>query len=88
MSETGSTPRPELVQLAPAGTTWLTFGQAMQHLCATPGSTVRRVAWGPDPSVLLINEQDWLCIRKPDGSVRQALLCREDLANDDWVIGG
>jgi len=72
--------------IAPRGVT-LTFGDALLHLATTPGATIRRLAWAPDSSVLLIAEDQVLTLRKPAGTVHHALITREDIINNDWVVG-
>jgi len=66
----------------------LNFGDALQYLCAHPQSTIRRLGWAPDTqSVLLLNEEGTVTLRKPSGSLHPALFNTGDIEGTDWVTG-
>ena len=66
----------------------LNFGDALQYLCAHPQSTIRRLGWAPDTkTVLLLNEEGTVTLRKPSGTVHPALFNTGDIEGTDWVVG-
>jgi len=66
----------------------LDFGDALQYLCAHPQSTIRRLGWAPDTqSVLLLDEDGFLTLRKPTGTLHKAIISTGDIEGTDWVVG-
>jgi hypothetical protein len=66
----------------------LDFGAALQHLCAVEKSTIRRLGWAPDTqTVLLLNEEGTVTLRKPSGTLHPALFNTGDIESTDWVTG-
>jgi hypothetical protein len=65
----------------------LSFGDALQKLATQACKAIRRLGWGMDTSVLLLDEEGFLTIRKPEGTLHKAFICTEDIINGDWVVG-
>jgi hypothetical protein len=66
----------------------LSFGDALQHLVNVPKSAIRALGWAPDTtSVLLLNEEGMLTLRKPTGVLHPALITSADIERTDWVTG-
>ena len=83
MSNQTPSPNPPVV-LVP---TPLAFGEALHKLATQECKAIRRLGWGTDTSVLLLDEEGFLTIRKPAGTVHKAFIHTEDVINADWVVG-
>jgi hypothetical protein len=64
----------------------LSFGDAVWTLATQKCKAIRRLGWGTDTSVLLFDEESFLMLRKPGGTLHKAFLCTEDVVNSDWVV--
>jgi hypothetical protein len=63
----------------------MTFGAALEWLAQSPLRQIRRVGWEADMSVLLFDEEGFLTLKKPAGTLHKAFICTEDVINADWV---
>ena len=65
----------------------LDFGVALTKLATKQCKAIRRLGWGTDASVLLLDEEGYLTLRKPAGTLHKAFIHTEDIGNADWVVG-